>query len=192
MRRCMLLAAALAAFITGADARIITYTWNQTATTKPGLVFTAFYEVVQGVGAHHADSNQTPPDFGGLVGLYIQGGSYPAVSLADLVPSCDNPGLCLIGGNLHDFGSPDWRIDLPDIFYHATTEIPPPNYVFEWNYIVTATSITLGDDNAAAGCFNPYDCTTTGFWSSDFVPEPWSLFIFAAGILAGFRPARRW
>lgn len=191
MRRCMLLIAALAALVTGAQARIITYTWNQISTTKPGLVFTASYRVIQGAAPLPANSFQISPNFGGLVDFYIEGGGYPVITLADLVPSCDDPSGCMIAGQFHDFGSPNWQINVPSFFYLAATELSADPWHFEWNYIVTANSITLGDDNANAGCFNQFDCYATGFWSSNFVPEPWPVFAFLGGLaLISLRRAR--
>lgn len=182
MKRALFFAAAFAASAFGADAGVITYTWHQTSTTLPGLVFTAYYQVLEGVAPNHADSTQTSPDFGGLVGLYIEGGGYPAITLSDLIPSCQNSGGCVIGGIDYDYGSPSWWIDVPDFFYLAASSFPGEPFHFEWDYEVSATSIRLGDDNAASPCFEQFGCYAQGFWVASYVPEPMTLLAFAGGL----------
>jgi hypothetical protein len=183
MTKTIALAVALAALTASADARIINYTWHQTSTTWPGLDFQASFGIFQNAGRPIANSSQMPPHLGAVAYLYFQGAAYPAITLADLVPACPGPGLCSIGGALHDPGSPDWQINLPYLFYHATTEIAPPTYVFEWEYWTTSpTSIVIGDDNAGKRCWDTSLCTSYGYWTVDYAPEPATLFAFAAGL----------
>jgi hypothetical protein len=177
MKKIMLLAALLAAFAAAAQARIITYTWNQTSASYPGLAFTAYYQVEQSSLPHSANSGQTSPDFGGLVGLYIEGGGYPIITLSDLIPSCY--GDC---GGAHNDGYPSWTVHVPYLSYVDAISFSEEPFHFEWSYLATATSIQVNDDNANKPCFDYQACMATGYWTPDYVPEPWTVFAFVGGL----------
>ena len=197
MRRAVLLAAALAVFAASAQARIITYTFHQTSASIPGLEFTASYELSQGSKPLPADSNQAPPDFGGLVGLSVGSSglphSYPSLSLSDLIPSCQDPSGCVVippgceppdcTGTPYAYGFPDWQIDVPYLLYVYATDLDVDPFHIEWDYLLTATSIQVNDDNDANGCYDQYACYATGYWTPDYAPEPATLFALAGGLL---------
>jgi hypothetical protein len=194
MKKLMLFAALLMAFATAAQARIITYTWHQTSTTWPGLVFTAYYQVIQGVPPLPASSVGTLPDFGGLVDFYIQGGSYPAITLASLVEPCLDTNGCTSGGADHDFGYPFWQISIPNLLYVNAADLSVSPFHIEWEYWASPTTILIGDDNAGNRCWDTSLCTATGYWKPDFdpAPEPMTLFAFLGGLaLLGTGLSRR-
>ena len=198
MKRFLTIIAALAGLAAAADARVITYTWVQTSSTKPGLDFTAYYRVTQGSSPHSANSGQPTPDFGGLVDLYVEGNGYPAITLTDLIPACQDPSGCFVVppgcgdppdpgcGIPYDYNFPIWSISVPDLLYVYAASFDYEPYHFEWDYWLTPTSIQLNDDNGANGCYDQYDCYATGYWQPDYAPEPATLFVFGGGLaLAG-------
>lgn len=184
MKKIMLFLATLLVFTGAAQARIITYSWHQTATTWPGVVFSAYYKVIQGVAPLPARSDQLSPDFGGLVDLYIQAGSYPILTLGSLIPRCDDFGGCISGGIDHNWNFPDWQINVPNLHYHDAADFAVSPYHLEWELWASATTIRIGDDNAGKRCWESALCTATGYWKPDFdpAPEPMTLFAFLGGL----------
>lgn len=182
MKKIMLFAAALMMFAATAQAGIITYTWHQTSTTWPGVVFTAYYKVIQGAAPLPANSFQMSPNFGGLVGLYIEGGGYPVITLGSLVPRCDDFSGCFSGGAQHNWNFPDWQINLPNLHYMNTADLSVSPFHIEWELWASATTIRIGDDNANKRCWESALCTATGYWATNFVPEPMTAFAFLGGL----------
>jgi hypothetical protein len=184
MKNIFMVVFALAALTISASAGTITYTWHQTSSTDPDLIFTAYYTVIEGVDPKNADSFESDPDFGGLVDFYIQGGDYPAITLADLIPACMDSFGCTAGGVTHDWGYPYWRISVPSLFYLDAIALGEDPLHLEYEYWATPTSILIGDDNANKRCWNTELCIATGYWAADIVPtpEPGTLFALLGGL----------
>lgn len=193
MKKIMLLAAALMVLTGAAHARIITYSWHQTSTTWPGVTFTAYYKVIQGVAPLPASADELSPDFGGLVGLYIEGGGYPVLTLDSLVPRCEDINGCFSGGAPHNLFLPYWYISVPNLYYLNAADLPDDPFHIEWELLATPNMIRIGDDNGGKRCWEKDLCAATGYWKPDFdpAPEPMTLFAFLGG-LALLGAARRW